>query len=237
MISAVWGSPQSCKTSVAAELAVALSQADSTVCLISSVDFSEMPLRFGVKIPPEQSISAAYQIPRQNIRSCVCEVSPNLFLLAPAAADSALSLICTGRQAEELLKAANAMFGNVIVDCTSWTPNALTGTAVSLCDYLLLTISSKTSAYPWHMTNRQYLNKLRSRSHIIMCKTSETYDYEQLLQNIGCGEPEIVLPYMKEYTDYANSGQLILKDASKGKAARKYQNAMGHLVKTLFFEA
>lgn len=155
MITAIWGSPQSGKTTLAAELASALSQTNKTVCLISAADYSEMPLRFGIKLGPEQSISFAFQLPQQTIRNCACEVCPNLFLLAPAAADSPLGLLCTGGQAEELLAVTAAMFNEVIVDCTSWTPNALTGNAVSHCDNLLLTIPSKSSAYFWHTANRQ----------------------------------------------------------------------------------
>lgn len=237
MITAVWGSPQSCKTTVAVELASALSQTDNTVCLISASDYSEMPLRFGIKLRPEQSISFAFQLPQQTIRNCAYEVCPNLFLLAPAATDSPLSLLCTGGQAEELITAAAAMFNEVIVDCTSWTPNALTGNAISHCDDLLITISSKSSAYLWHTANRQYLSQLKKRSHIVMCQTSETYDSERLLQMIGCGTPEATLPFIAEYQNqnYENSGTLILKDSPSGGAARQYRREMNRLVENLFF--
>ena len=58
-IYAIWGAPQSGKTTLAVNLAYAISKGDKTVCLISPESYSELSAILGIKIPEEHSLRAA----------------------------------------------------------------------------------------------------------------------------------------------------------------------------------
>ena len=60
-IYAVWGPPQSGKTSLAIDLAFALSLKGKSVCLISPELYSELAARLNIRIEPEKSRSSIQQ--------------------------------------------------------------------------------------------------------------------------------------------------------------------------------
>lgn len=62
-ICAIWGAPQSGKTTLALNLAYGISRGDKTVCLISPVEYSELSALLGVKIPVEQSLRCSAKGP------------------------------------------------------------------------------------------------------------------------------------------------------------------------------
>ena len=60
-INAVWGPPQSGKTTMAIDLAFALSRGGQSVLLISPELYSELAARLNIRIEPEKSLVAAYK--------------------------------------------------------------------------------------------------------------------------------------------------------------------------------
>lgn len=60
-INAVWGPPQSGKTTKAIDLAFALSRGGQSVLLISPELYSELAARLNIRIEPEKSLVAAYK--------------------------------------------------------------------------------------------------------------------------------------------------------------------------------
>ena len=60
-IYAVWGPPQSGKTTMAIDMAFAMSLRGKSVCLISPELYSELAARLNIRIEPEKSLLEAYK--------------------------------------------------------------------------------------------------------------------------------------------------------------------------------
>ena len=80
-IYAVWGPPQSGKTSLAIDLAFALSLKGKSVCLISPELYSELAARLNIRIEPEKSLLAAYK-KKDSLKQIVHTADDLLYVLA-----------------------------------------------------------------------------------------------------------------------------------------------------------
>ena len=78
---AVWGPPQSGKTTLSIDLAYALSQQGKSVCLISPEPYSELTARMGIRIIHNKSLDQAYSA-IGNLQQTVLEVDDLLYVLA-----------------------------------------------------------------------------------------------------------------------------------------------------------
>lgn len=82
-INAVWGPPQSGKTTMAIDLAFALSIGGQSVLLISPELYSELAARLNIRIEPEKSLVAAYKN-KESLKQIVHTVDDLLYALAVA---------------------------------------------------------------------------------------------------------------------------------------------------------
>ena len=80
-INAVWGPPQSGKTTMAIDLAFALSRGGQSVLLISPELYSELAARLNIRIEPEKSLVAAYKN-KESLKQIVHTVDDLLYALA-----------------------------------------------------------------------------------------------------------------------------------------------------------
>lgn len=228
MIYAVWGSNGSGKTALAMEIATVIGAMGKTVCIISAEDYCEMAIRFGQMYPPENSITEVVKEP-QRIRSCCHEVTKNVFFLGASYADTALSLHFTGSQAEILLQTANAIYDIVLVDCTTWKANAITGKAMALSKIIFIPIPAKATAKMWLQANRQTLLQKASSLAYVLNETTPYFDFESMLSDIDI-TPVASLPYVQDYPALINQGKVICRDIVVSKNAKKFADAIRKLV-------
>ncbi len=93
-IYAIWGAPQTGKTTLAVNLAYAVSRGDQSVCLISPVAYSELSAFLGVKIPEENSLGAALR--GAALRQTAFKADELFYVLASPSAASALYSVLSG---------------------------------------------------------------------------------------------------------------------------------------------
>lgn len=225
MITAIWGSPQSGKTTIACELALACGAMGKKVCVISAEDFGEMGLRFGQVIPAERSILWVAKNPDE-IRSVVYQVSDNIFLLAPSSSDSALSLTFSESQAMAILRTADAIYDNVIIDCTTWKGNAITGASISMAGTIILPIPGIVSALPWFIANQEILEQKKDFLLYVKNETATDFDYESLVGSLPGVAPAIAIPHIPKMTSMQNDGILVGSNKVINSSTRQFKKAI-----------
>ena len=211
------------------ETAVTIGDLGKTVCIISAEDFCEMAVRFGRSFPPENSITEVIH-ERGKIRSCSFEVSKNVFFLGPSYTDSALNLHFTGAEAKNLLEVAKELYDYVIVDCTTWKANALTGTALSMASIIFMPIPAKTTAKMWLTANHQTIRQHTSSIVYVQNITHPTFDFKSLLKTMPDVNIKIRVPFIADHAEMVNNGKLICRDSVSGKNISKYREAICQLI-------
>jgi len=229
MVVAFWGGNGFGKTALSMETAVTIGELGKTVCIISAEDFCEMSLRFGKVFPPENSITEVIKEPAK-IHSCSFEVSNNVFFIGPSYTDTALNLHFTGHEARNLLETAESIYDIVIVDCTTWKANAITGVALSKAKIIFIPIPAKTTAHMWFVANQQTLEQKAPIISYIQNKTTSNFDFETLFKSLPDVEPKAIVPYIPEYQDIINDGKLICRDNVSVKNAAKFKTAISSLI-------
>lgn len=230
MIIAIFGSPQSGKTTITAELSAALGLMGKNVLAISALDFAELDLRYGIRIPVEHSIMTAIQEP-QKIRSCAQEVSENVYCLAPSIADSSFNLTFSALQAKTLYKTVQSIYDIVLVDCTSWKANALTGIALEMCKRVIFPVPSKVSAVCWYAANAQIFSSLENRATFVLNSTIEGFDFDTMRKGLPQVKKEpICLPYVPQLPYFESDGKLIFRDKLAGKQVKSFKQSVAALI-------
>lgn len=227
MISAIWGSPQCGKTTLAVELATAIAHSGKSVCLISAEDFGDIATRFGKVIPAENSIVYACKNP-QGMRAIAFPVTENLFVLGAALTDAFLNLTFSHTQAESLLRTAAAIYDEVIVDCTSWKANVITGTSISLAKIIFVPLPGRVSAAAWCNANMSILEKKADTMVYLKNETLREFDYEALF-HMTKKTPEITLPYYPKLDMLQNDGKTIF-DEGVTKYSQPYKKAISNII-------
>lgn len=234
MISVFWGSPQSGKTTLAVESSLALASEGKSVCLISSEDFSEIGLRFGKVVPAANSIILAARDP-QSLRTTAMKLDDNLSLLSPASSDSAMGLILSASHAQGILKTADAIFDEVIVDATTWKGNAITGTSIVLAKNVFVTIPGKVSAVPWFLANQDIFKKKADSVVYVRNETLPNFDYENMIRGLKTVVPAITVPYVSNMATLQNEGLPIWTNGSSDKSFKAYRKAIRAITDKAYF--
>ena len=144
---AIWGAPQTGKTTLAVNLTYAVSRGDQSVCLISPVAYSELSAFLGVKIPEENSLSAALR-GSDPLRQTVFKVDELFYVLAAPSAASALDGDYSGEQIKTLLELARLTFDVVLVDCLSETNDLFSAWVMNRADKVILCVGGHDFVCP-----------------------------------------------------------------------------------------
>lgn len=115
-INAVWGPPQSGKTTMAIDLAFALSRGGQSVLLISPELYSELAARLNIRIEPEKSLVAAYKN-KESLKQIVHTVDDLLYALAVPFDNDAFGEDVSEEVARVVIEQANNLFDVVTVVC------------------------------------------------------------------------------------------------------------------------
>jgi MinD superfamily P-loop ATPase len=224
-VTAIWGPPGSGKTTLALDLAFALSRSGSMVCLISPEPYSELSALLNIKITKQQSIDAAYHA-TGNLKQTVYQVDGLLFVLAAPYYTDAFDEEASGSDVKGLLAETAATFECVIVDCPSHTHNTMAAWALNQADAVLLLTGFRSSAGLWNRAYQRAIRALDEKTVPVCIQGSDSFDYRALHRLINL-TPRVWVPY---YPD-AESAQRLRRTLydSGGKVGKTYNSAIDEL--------
>ena len=153
-INAVWGPPQSGKTTMAIDLAFALSRGGQSVLLISPELYSELAARLNIRIEPEKSLVAAYKN-KESLNQIVHTVDDLLYALAVPFDNDAFGEDVSEEVARVVIEQANNLFDVVIVDCPAHTGSALAAWALSRAEVVFMMSGAHSAAVMWNNAFRR----------------------------------------------------------------------------------
>lgn len=223
-VCAIWGAPQAGKTTLAVNLAYAVSRGDQSVCLISPVAYSELSAILGIKIPEENSLGAALRgVP---LRQTAFKADELLYVLAAPSAASALDSDYSGEQVKTLLELARLTFDMVLVDCLSETNDLFSAWALNRADKVLLCAGGHVSGVLWHRANKKALQAAQRKTVYVGSEIIPGLDYAAMYKLLKC-TPDIRIPYVREAPLFQNERRFLF--ALSGKKGRAYAEAIGKL--------
>lgn len=218
-IVAVWGPASSGKTTLAIDLAFALSRRDKSVCLISAEAYSELSARMQLQITKANSLTAAYQQPGA-LHQIVCKAEELLYVLAVPIGNDVFSQEESSRAVKELLKQARSFFDHVLVDCTSGAGSGLSAWAMRMADNVLLMIGGRTRDGEWHKSYRRAVWEVKAKAEYICAEVNPNFDYASLFSLIGI-EPRHRLPHIPDAEWIQQSRRTLYGMGGSGAARRR----------------
>ena len=225
----VWGPPRSGKTTLAIDLAYALSLRGQSVCLISPERYSELSARMGLHIDAEKSL-AAVRTSKESLKHIVLPADDLLYVLAAPLDSDAFGEELSGENAKEVLSQAETIFDAVIVDCPSHCGSSLAAWAMSMADTVLLLTGSALGAAPWFTAYRRAVEAVEKRLLPVSVEACVDFDYASLHQLIG-QKPKLRVPFYPD-AEAAQSEHRTLY-GSGGKAGKKYTSAIDDIYAAL----
>lgn len=228
-IYAIWGPPQSGKTTLAVNLAYAVSRGDKSVCLISPVSYSELSAFLGVKIPKEQSLYAALR-GSAGIRQTVFKADELLFLLAAPITADAFDDDYSDQQVKSLLELAQITFDTVIVDCPSEPNNLFAAWSLNRSEKVFLTLGGHTSCVLWHGANQKALQAISEKNVYVGSEAVPDFDYGAMYELLNC-TPSVRIPFVREAPVQQNNGRLLIR--LPGRKGRAYRSALNQLYEVM----
>ena len=230
-ICAIWGAPRTGKTTLAVNLAYAISRGDKSVCLISPATYSELSAFLGVRIPEEHSLRAALR-GSAGIRQTVFKVDELLFALAAPVTADAFDDDYTGEQVKSLLDLARITFDVVVVDCPSEQSNLFAAWSLNRSDTVVLTLGGHISCATWCSANKRALNAVQNKAVYVSSEVTSNFDYAALYRLMKC-RPDIRIPYIREAPILLNEQRLLYGlSGKKGRAYAKAINQLSGVMKT-----
>lgn len=195
-IYAVWGPPQSGKTTMAIDAAFALSLRGKSVCLISPELYSELSARLNIRIEPEKSLLAAYR-KVDSLKQIVHTADDLLYVLAVPFDNDAFGADMPEEAAKALVRQAGKLFDVVIVDCPSHAGSVLAAWALSCADGVLMMSGAHSAAVMWNNSFQRAVSALKSKTTYICAEINNSFDYRTLHTMLGV-TPDVWLPHVPE---------------------------------------
>lgn len=228
-IYAIWGPPQAGKTTLAVNLAYAVSRGDKSVCLISPVAYSELSALLGVKIPKEQSLYAALR-GGAGIRQTVFKADELLFLLAAPVTADAFDDDYSGEQVKSLLELARITFDLVLVDCPTEPNNLFAAWSLNRADKVMLTLGGHPSCVLWHGAYQKALQAMAGKTVYVGSEVVFDFDYSAMYGLLNC-TPKVGIPYIREAPLLQNDGRLLF--GLSGRKGRMYRQNLNKLYEVM----
>lgn len=219
-INAVWGPPQSGKTTLAIDLAFALSMQGQSVCLISPELYSELAARLNIQIVPEKSLNAALK-KKESLKQIVHTADDLLYVLAVPFDNDAFGEDMPEETAKTILDQADNLFDVVIVDCPSHTGSVLAAWALSISETVFLMSGSHSASVLWNNAFRKAVSTVRDKTIYVCAEANDSFDYRTLHSLLNV-EPDVWLPHFPNAAIVQMLKRTLYQHSSKhGKAYTK----------------
>lgn len=228
-ICAIWGAPQSGKTTLALNLAYGISRGDKTVCLISPVAYSELSALLSVKIPEEQSLRAALR-GRAGIQQTIFKVDDLFYVLAMPVSADAFDNDYSSEQAKRLLDLTRITFDFVLVDCPSQPDNLIAAWSLNRADQVLLCVGGPVASVLWHRANKKALQAVGGKTVSVGSEVTQALDCAAVYKLLNC-TPDIRIPYMKEASLLQSEGRFLF--GLSGRKGRAYSSAINKMYEVM----
>lgn len=228
-ICAIWGAPQTGKTTIAVNLAYAISQGGKTVCLISPATYSELSAFLGVKISEEHSLNAALR-GNAALQQTVFKADELLYVLAAPSTASVFDGDYSGEQVKSLLELARITFDVVLVDCLSETNDLISAWTLNRADKILLCVGGHVSGVLWHKANKKVLQAVWDKIVYVGSEIISDLDYAAMYKLLKCA-PDIKIPYIREAPLFQNERRFLF--GLSGKKGRVYAGVIDKLYKAV----
>lgn len=208
----VWGVNGSGKTTVAANLAMAIAERNLMVAVISSkLYYGELQTLFGKRVEPDKGLYRAISN-GSNTRNMFVETdNPNLYFLSVQNGfDGMLLTAINGDAAQELLNDASIRFDYIIVDGSEELNNPVSSIALTMSDRVVTVHRASVKDCIWYSSMKSMISLLHlaDKTIHILNAYDKTCDKVAYLNGLGL-RVEFELPFVDNAKILENSGKLI----------------------------
>lgn len=220
----LWGPPNSGKTTLAIDLAFALTRNSKSVLLVSAAPYAELSARLKIRPTIHTCLAAAYKQPGA-LKQTVCQADELLYVLSANCGYDVFTAIEDPRAVKELLKQARALYDTVIVDCSATAFMALSAWAMRMAEHCIILTGSRSAAVEWHKSFRQALMQISTKLVYVCAEISRYFDYRTMMQAISLSDkspvnPIVTLPHINN-ADLIQETKRTLLDAGTGTGNRR----------------
>lgn len=212
----VWGANGSGKTSIAANLGIALAARNFMVGIVSSkLYYGEMQGIFAKRVEDDKGIYNAIAN-GCNTKNMFENAASNLFFLSvPNGFDAMLLTALSGETAKELIEDAAMRFDYIIIDGSEELNNPISSIGLTMSHRIIVTHRASTKDCLWQasMENTSGLLNLSDRMIHVLNGYDKTCDKMVYMSNIGV-KFAFELPYVENGRILENSGKPFFSSAN-----------------------
>ena len=222
---AIWGRNGCGKTTLAFNLAGWLAQNQMLVGLISAADFAEIPSFLGLTFPTNKGLKAAKDFPTEHIKEFYIGTmrDSSMYLLSPPPDGDSFDM-CGFDKAfgRRIIQESKETFDVVIVDCTSYKENAITGEAIALSDAVIVPVDDNIAYPEWYHSNIRIFENIKVKTVFVESKYNGYTNMQSLLKSMGVNSTSS-LQYIRTAPGDTNEGKFIFKG---GREQKIYERAL-----------
>lgn len=207
----VWGSNGSGKTSVSANLGLAISERNQMVGLISSkLYYGEMQGVFAKRLENDKGIynAIANGCNTKNMFENAVSGSNLFFLSVPNGFDAMLLTAISGDTVKELIEDAAMRFDYIIIDGNEELNNPISSIGLTMSNKIIVTHKASASDCLWQssMDNTMQLLNLSEKAIQVLNGYDKSCDKMAYMNNVGV-KFDFELPYIPNAKILLNSGK------------------------------
>ena len=224
-IVAVWGPPNSGKTTLAIDLAHALARYGRSVCLISPEPYGELGARLGLNIPPERSLLRVSK-GEGALEQSALSVRELLFLLSAGSGEDSFGDSVSVEAAKRLLDRAEVSFDLVLTDCPAAMDDPVSAWTMNRAEHVVLLSGCRSASGSWFSSCSRALAAISGKVVPVCLEASPAYDYPGLLKLEGM-TPAVWVPHYPSAEE--TQGEKLTLYGSGGRTGRAYTESIDAL--------
>ena len=207
----VWGATGSGKTSIAANLGIAIADRNLMVGIISSkLYYGELQSIFGKRLEHDKGIynAIANGCNTKNMFESAVSGSNLFFLSVPNGFDAMLLTAMSGETAKDLIEDAVMRFDYIIIDGNEELNNPISSLGLTMSSKIVIAhrASAKDCIWQASMENTMQLLNLTDKSIHVLNGYDKTCDKMTYMDNVGV-KFDFELPYITNAKILENSGK------------------------------
>ena len=231
-ITAVWGPPNSGKTTLAIDLAYALTRYGRSVCLLSPEPYGELGARLGLNIPQERSLLGVNK-GEASLEQTALRVSDLLLVLGAGANEDAFGEDLGSEGAKRLLDRAEAACDLVLADCPAAMDSPVSAWAMNRAEKVVLLSGCRSASGLWFSACARALAAISGKAVPVCLEVSPNMDYPGLLK-LENMTPALWVPYYPGAEEAQGEKKTLY--GSGGRSGRAYTESIDALCAILLEE-